>query len=86
MKEIKDKLKERKELIENKQFQSKERIVLDEAIKLQFDSADEALIVLRKVFKEYQNKNKRKVEPKEIEDRSKNIDLLRKNLNLLREE
>ena len=59
---------------------------MDEAIKLQFDSSDEALIALRKVFKEYQNKNKRKVEPAEIVARSSNIDLLRKNLNLLRDE
>lgn len=43
---------------------------MDEAIKSQFDSSDEALIVLRKVFKEYQNKNKRKVEPIEIVNRS----------------
>jgi len=38
------------------------------------------------VFKVWQNKNKRKVEPIEMENRSKNIDLLRKNLNLLQEE
>ena len=59
---------------------------MDEAIKVQFDSSDEALIALRKVFKEYQAKNKRKVEMSEIIARSENIDLLRKNLNLLRDE
>lgn len=38
------------------------------------------------MFKVYQAKNKRIVEPHEIENRSKNIDLLRKNLNLLQME
>lgn len=38
------------------------------------------------MFKKYQEKNKRKISQKEIEARSKNIDLLRKNLNLLQDE
>jgi hypothetical protein len=41
---------------------------------------------LRQVFKAYQLKNKRKVEQSEIENRSRNIDLLRKTLNLLQQE
>ena len=51
-----------------------------------FENGEELLKALRATFKIYQNKNKRKVEQVEIESRSKNIDLLRKNLNLLQEE
>lgn len=86
MKECKDKLKERSSLIENVGFQSKERILLDEEIKQIFDAGEHALREIRAVFKIYQNKNKRKVEQIELENRSRNIDLLRKNLNLLQEE
>lgn len=67
-------------------FQSKERILLDEDIKQIFEIGEQMLRSLRQVFKVYQNKNKRKVEQSELENRSKNIDLLRKNLNLLQEE
>ena len=67
-------------------FQSKERILLDEKIKEIFDMCEDALRSLRQVFKVYQNKNKRRVEMVELESRSRNIDLLRKNLNLLQEE
>ena len=67
-------------------FQSKERILLDEEIKGIFDKCEADLTELRSVFKLYQNKNKRKVEQDELEARSRNITLLRKNLNLLGEE
>jgi hypothetical protein len=60
--------------------------LLDEEIKQMFDIGEQMLRSIRQVFKVYQNKNKRKVEQSELENRSKNIDLLRKNLNLLQEE
>jgi len=77
---------QRQELIDSVGFQSKERILLDEEIKQIFDAGENALRSLRAVFKVYQNKNKRKVEQIELENRSRNIDLLRKNLNLLQDE
>ena len=48
-----------------------------------FDNSENLLKSLRQVFKVYQNHNQRKVEQIELENRSRNIDLLRKNLNLL---
>ena len=51
-----------------------------------FKQAEDELAYLRDVFKRYQEKNKRKIAQKEIEARSKNIDLLRRNLNLLQDE
>ena len=86
MKECKEKLKKRSELIEEKGFNTNERILLDEEIKGIFDNGEALLRSIRQVFKEYQNLNKRKVEQIELENRSRNIDLLRKNLNLLQEE
>ena len=83
MNECKDKLKERLNHISTLGFQSKERILLDENIKSIFEICESDLKDLRQVFKAYQEMNKRKVEQHEIENRSKNIDLLRKNLNLL---
>ena len=56
---------------------------MDEEIKNMFKQCEDELSYLREVFKKYQEKNKRKISQKEIEARSKNIDLLRKNLNLL---
>jgi len=44
------------------------------------------LAYLRDVFKRYQEKNKWKVSQKELESRAKNVDLLRRNLNLLQDE
>ena len=57
--------------------------MVDEEIKAKFASCEDELAYLRDLFKKYQEKNKRKISQKEIEARSKNIDLLRKNLNLL---
>lgn len=91
----KERLKERTEKISLFGYQSKERIckshyrddlsviVMDEEIKGMFKSCEEELSYLRDVFKKYQEKNKRKISQNEIEARSKNIDLLRRNLNLL---
>ena len=59
---------------------------MDEEIKSMFSQCEDELSYLREVFKKYQEKNKRKISQKEIEARSKNIDLLRKNLNLLQDE
>ena len=59
---------------------------MDEDIKGKFKICEEELSYLRDVFKKYQVKNKRKVSQKDLEARSKNIDLLRKNLNLLQDE
>ena len=86
MSQTKDKLVERQEMLNTESFQSKERILLDEKIKNMFAEAEDHLKALRAVFKEYQNKNKRKVEQDELVNRSKKIELLRKNLNLLQEE
>jgi hypothetical protein len=58
-------------------------VIADEEIKEKFRQAEDELQYLREVFKRYQEKNKRKISQKEMEARSKNIDLLRKNLNLL---
>ncbi len=93
----KEQLKERTEIISLYGYQSKERIckthsllrlliVQDESIKQFFQQCEEELSYLRDVFKKYQEKNKRKVSQKELENRSKNIDLLRRNLNLLQDE
>ena len=60
--------------------------MLDEEIKGMFDICEADLRDLRSVFKSYQEKNKRKLEQFELIQRTKNIDLLRKNLNLLHEE
>ena len=79
-------LKERQDKIKLFGYQSRERILLDEELKGKFKQAEEELLYLREIFKRYQEKNKRKISQKEIEARSKNIDLLRKNLNLLQDE
>jgi hypothetical protein len=79
----KEKLKERTVKISSFGYQSKERILMDEDIKKMFKQCEEELSYLREVFKRYQEKNKRKISQAEIEARSKNIDLLRRNLNLL---
>ena len=76
-------MKERQEIIAIHSYQSKERILLDEKIKGIFDKGEINLKELRNVFKVYQKKNKRIVEHSDLENRSRNIDLLRKNLNLL---
>jgi hypothetical protein len=84
--QCKSRLTERTEKIALFGYQSKERIVLDEELKGMFKQAEDELAYLRDVFKRYQEKNKRKIAQKEIEARSKNIDLLRRNLNLLQDE
>jgi hypothetical protein len=83
LKTCKERLGERTEKIALFGYQSKERILMDEEIKSMFSQCEDELSYLREVFKKYQEKNKRKISQKEIEARSKNIDLLRKNLNLL---
>lgn len=86
MAEAKQKLEQRSEKIKEGLWNSNDRVVLDTNIDELLQSAEDALKALRQVFKVYQAKNKRIVEPFEIENRSKNIDLLRKNLNLLQQE
>ena len=61
-------------------------IVMDEEIKGMFKNCEDELAYLRDVFRKYQEKNKRKLSQQDIEARSKNIDLLRRNLNLLQDE
>ena len=51
-----------------------------------FDQCNDNLTYLRKVFKRYQKKNERKLSDEEIRARSKTLDILRKQLNLLLEE
>lgn len=75
MQQTKEKLIERQEMIKNEAFQSKERILLDEKIKNMLTEAEDHLKDLRQVFKDYQNKNKRKVEQDELVYRSKKIEL-----------
>lgn len=67
-------------------FNTKERVVIDEDIKDFFNSSEQLLIYLRDVFKAYQKKNQRRVPPEDIQMRSKSIDILRNNLNLLKSE
>ena len=86
LKACREKLAERSEKIALFGYQSKERILLDEEIKDMFGACEQGLSYLRDVFKRYQKKNGRKLPQFEIEARSKNIDLLRKNLNLLKDE
>ena len=81
--ECKELLEKRAQVIEDKGYQSKERIIADEEIKNMFDKCEEDIADMRTIFKAYQFKNKRKVEQSEIENWSRSIDLLRKNLNLL---
>lgn len=60
--------------------------MLDEELKAKFSQAEEELQYLRELFKRYQEKNKRKISQKELEARSRGVDLLRRNLNLLQDE
>ena len=60
--------------------------MLDEAIKAIFARCEDKLASLRKIFKEYQNRNKLKIPARELNARTDNIDLLRKQINLLKEE
>lgn len=80
------KLSERNETISLVGYQSKDRVVLDEEIKSLFEQCEQQLQFLRDVFKRYSKKNQRKMTQQEIEARSKCIDILRKNLNLLKDE
>ena len=73
-------------MIAIKQFQSNQRVMLDEDIKYIFESSEHLLVYLRDVFKTYQKKNSRKMTKEEIDSRTKTIDLLRNNLNLLQAE
>lgn len=86
LKVCKDRLKERQEKIKLFGYQSRERILLDEELKAKFSQAEEELQYLRELFKRYQEKNKRKISQKELEVRSRGVDLLRRNLNLLQDE
>ena len=63
-----------------------DRIRLDEDIKGMFNATEEQLQFLRSVFKKYQKKNKKILTQEELTHRSEQIDLLRKNLNLLKDE
>ena len=65
---------------------TKERVMLDEEIRELFDYAEQLIGGLREFFKRYQAKNGRRLPATEIEARARNIDLLRKNLNLLKDE
>ena len=88
-KSIKDELKECKEkLIERLSVNanSNDRVVIDEDIRASFASCESQLAHLRMIFKEYQNRNKLKIPPEELKARTKNIDLLRKQINLLKDE
>lgn len=75
----KEKLEERQTKIEQFGYKSSERVVLDESIKNIFTESDRQIAHLRAVFKTYQDKNKNKVDRKELENREKSITLLRKN-------
>ena len=79
-------LTQRAETIATFGYSSKERVVIDEDLKTKFASAEQLLVLLRDVFKKYQKKNQRRMTKFEISSRSKQIDLLRNNLNLLQSE
>jgi hypothetical protein len=67
-------------------LQSNDRTRLDEDIKAQFSTTEAQLAHLRNVFKKYQKKNRKVLSQEELSGRSEQIDLLRKNLNLLKDE
>jgi len=80
-------VEKRKQLLQNQHSQkSQERVIVEEKIKEVFSECETLLQYLRDIFQRYQQKNKRKIPEKEIKNRSKNIDLLRKNLNILQDE
>ena len=75
------------EILATFSFNSTERIRHDnETMQPLFDQCNDNLTYLRKVFKRYQKKNERKLSDEEIRARSKTLDILRKQLNLLLEE
>ena len=66
LRECSGKLEERVSRNDADWLQSKERILLDEEIKAIFASSESQLAYLRTIFKEYQNRNKLKIPPKEL--------------------
>ena len=84
--ECKDKLIERMQKRDSSWKDSRERIIFEEDIKGKFDSCESQLAHLRQIFKEYQHRNKLKIPPEEIRARTRNIDLLRQQINLLKAE
>ena len=86
LKSCKDKLIERVARDDEHWYASKERILLDEEIKAQFANCENLLQFQRSVFKEYQNRNKLKIAPDELRARTERIDILRKQINLLKME
>ena len=86
LKDCQEKLVERIQRTDPEWQTSKDRILLDEAIKAIFASCEDKLASLRKIFKEYQNRNKLKIPARELNARTDNIDLLRKQINLLKAE
>ena len=84
--ECKNLLVQRIERDDREWYQSKERILLDEDLKSTFESAEKKLAHLRTIFKQYQKKNKLLLPETEIKARTRNIDLLRQQINLLRDE
>ena len=86
LKECKDKLIERVSRDDTAWYSSKERILLDEEIKAQFATCENQLQYNRSIFKEYQSRNKLKIPPDELKARTERIDILRKQINLLKME
>ena len=86
LRDCSEKLEERVSRDDTEWLQSKERYFLDEDIKAIFASCESQLAYLRTVFKEYQSRNKLKIPPEELKARTRNIDLLREQINLLRKE
>ena len=65
---------------------SNDRAKLDEDIKSTFKATEAQIAFLSNVLKKYQKKNRQVLKREHFEGFSKQIDLLRKNLNLLQDE
>ena len=62
-----------------------DKVIIDEEIKEILAACESKLADLRTVFKEYQNRNKLKLPETVIKARTRNIDILRHQINLLKE-
>lgn len=81
--EAKTQLKERDDVVALHGYNNKDRILLEEKIKVNINEAEGNLKELKIVFKEFCEKHREKLAPFEVDQREKNIDLLRRNLNIL---
>ena len=86
LRECSEKLQERNNNQSPEWHQSDDRVKLDDEIKKIFDDCDMKLADLRTIFKEYQSRMKHKMPELVILKKSKRIDILRSQVNLLKDE